>query len=220
MAVEEIKVIKVWHDCFACQGGFLLCRLVWRLGSHLLSCIYTFLVDPAFPVLIWWAIRAFLGLPVSLASPWLPSLPVSSLQLHWALVIHPRQPELRDRWASGPLTVITDPFPSHHLAPDLHSLSSEEEALFLQSQARELVMIPVQRGHSPWTRSSSDSRGCFCSRCCSGISLLIQPLLEDHKQQEQRSLQKSLPAPGTDNTSLTGQVMGGARSICLRASSI
>lgn len=140
------------------------------------------------------------GEPSELASPWLPSLPVSSLHLHFclgasarALVVRPRRPELRDRWASGPLTVITDPFPSHHLALDLHSLSSEEEAFFLQSQARELVMIPVQRGHSPWTRSSSNSRGFFCSRCCADSSLLVQPLLEDHKHRESCGLQKTPP---------------------------
>lgn len=171
-----------------------------------LFCIYAFFVDPVSPALIWWAIRAFLSLSVSLASPWLPSLPVSCLGASAkALVVCPRRPQPRDRWASGPLTVITDPFPSHHLAPDLYSLSSEEGASFLQSQAQKLVMIPVQRGRGSWTWSSFVSRrGCFCSCCWSDSLLLIQSLLEDHKNRENLRLQKSLPAPGTDDMSPTG----------------
>lgn len=115
-----------------------------------------------------------------LASPWPPSLPVSLHQLHFCLwlsvrapLLHPSWPELRDRWATRPLTVITDPFPSHHLAPDLLSLSSEHRALFLQSQAQEVVMIPVHLGHSPWANSKSNSCGWFCPYYCTDFILLV-----------------------------------------------
>lgn len=145
VAMEGIIVITVWCNCFACQGGFLLSPSVcistcngfqhkiqlFGMGTPFTPSV-AYLADPARPALVRRAVRAFLCLSVSPASPWLPSLPVSSPRLHFclgasarALVVHPRWPEPRDRWASGPLTVITDPFPSHHLAHDLPSLGSK-----------------------------------------------------------------------------------------------
>lgn len=50
---------------------------------------------------------------------------------------------------TSPLTVITDPFPSHRLAPDLFFLRSEHGALYPQSVVQEVVMISVHSGYSP-----------------------------------------------------------------------
>lgn len=113
---------------------------------------------------------ACLCFSVSLASPWPPSLPVFLHQLHFCLRVSVRTPvilllsaEAKNRWVAGPFTVITDPFPSHHLASDLLFLSSECGALFLQSRVQKVAMIPVHLGYTPWATSSSKSRDRFFS---------------------------------------------------------
>lgn len=133
-------------------------------------------------ILIWKAFiaRAFVSLcPWPLLAPHLFLFPcISSISVSVSvrtLVAHSLQPQPRDRWATGPLTVITDPFPSHHLAPDLLFLSSEHRASFLQSQVQEVVMISVHSGYSPWATSNSKSPDTFLSHyhlLFSDVSLL------------------------------------------------
>lgn len=132
-----------------------------RITSHILCHLYTTPADTApFPSLIW---KAFLDLASAFLCPWPLLGPhlflfpcISSIFVSWCLQKLQSstllQPELRDRWETRPLTVITDPLPRHHLAPDLLSLGAEHGALFLWSQVQEVIMIPVHLGYRPWAQ--------------------------------------------------------------------
>lgn len=73
VAMEEIKVIKVCHDCFPSQGGFLLSLSGRWVHTFCLVSIHFLLTQPFLPssgepLELFWA-------SVPLASPWLPFLP-------------------------------------------------------------------------------------------------------------------------------------------------
>lgn len=177
---------------------------------------------------------------MSLASPWPPppcfltSAPFLPLTICESSSCSPLLPERRDRWATRPLTVITDPFPSHHLAPDLLSLSSEHRALFLQSQTQGVVMIPVHLGHSPWANWKCNSCGWFCSYYCTDFILLVylSPLQYAHQEYGRLhtlaqdfclhffSLLRTVSLFGADSKFPTGQTLCVAGFLPLRVSSI
>ena len=120
--------------------------------------------------------------------PWLLlglRLSVSPNQLHFGLsvpvrapVAHSLRPEPEDRWATAPLTVITDPFPSHYLAPDLPlPRPPEHGAIFLQCRVQEVIMIPVHYVFGPsCATSNSQSQDSFISPPSSFTVLFLCPI--------------------------------------------
>lgn len=70
VAIEEIKVIKVWHDCFACQGGVFIVSILSGRWVHAFCLVSTFLcsLQPFLPS-SGEPSELFLGLSVPLASP-------------------------------------------------------------------------------------------------------------------------------------------------------
>lgn len=120
VAIEEIKVIKVWHDCFACQGGFLLSPSCPAAGfTPSVLCLH-FFVRPSLscPRLV--SHQSFFWASLC---PW-PLLDSHNFQFHRSSSIFlsrsicessglfvPAGPSRGIDEQSGPLTVITDPFP-------------------------------------------------------------------------------------------------------------